>query len=135
MVMTTVNKITKQKLTTEYDELYQQILDATGIDLFGNKALTKYLNSGMSGKMQEIFDVIENDVHMWYPAQSRKVMTFLVYNRHMNGGKVPGTEFGIEDFMEHSDIRVAAFKEVKAETFIRWETAINLIDRYKLSLS
>lgn len=127
--------MTKDQLDGELAEL--------GFDLETNKALQKYFNSGMQGVMVHIHNAFESDEQLIleYSAWERKAMTILVYNRAMNGAKIPGCPQymltggnmswdGLTTHIDAAKYRKLAFKEVQRTTLERWNAAINLIDAY-----
>lgn len=123
------------------DKLHNAILTLTGLDIHTNKALKKYAKSGMSGVMKDIYDVLI-DVNV--DEASRQAMAVLVYNRRMNGSKIPGipSQYSYSDagswwsnklFFDKDDnsYRLQAFKEVQLETLSKYRVAIYLIDKEK----
>ena len=123
-----------RKVISDYGYLGYRIQEETGLNIANNKALKRYYNSGKMGVLMEIYDVMEG---MPITEDDRRTMAMLVYNRRMNGSKIPGTTVQRDDggnyieFMENAEVRSRAFQEVRPATLRKWNKAIKLIDEYK----
>lgn len=120
-------------------ELRQIIKDATGLGP-NNKALIKYYNSGIEGVMSDIYNVIDAHFVERLGHPIKLAMTLLLYNRSMNGSRIPGTRPGfnilgehdlIHCFMDEPAVRDAALSEIRPATLEKWLAAIELVDMVK----
>lgn len=124
-------------------DLRWDLASKVGFDLNTNKALGRYYVHGIStGTLGLVYRWLETDVEVrnFTLPWERKVMALIMYNRHMNGSKIPGvrreagmpySNYAWQTIGTDSAARSAAFREVQTITMERWRNAITIIDNYK----